>query len=189
VVIVTMARIQGRDAGLRLLAMLRTQFSTISWRGPTLATPTASQLGRHGHVADQCISSSTGTVHTMRRSAGVPPTTAPQVLGEHRRLLAEFWPCPAVTLVHRHPRRRRSPSSGLFTAPGRGLPGRVHNVTTSQHQMWSAACRRAIMSGVDVNEVLLPGIGLRYEFTSAEGRRIGIVARREKLRGGHLRPP
>jgi TrkA domain protein len=35
------------------------------------------------------------------------------------------------------------------------------------------------MSGVDVNEVLLPGIGLRYEFTSAEGRRIGIVARRE----------
>jgi TrkA domain protein len=31
---------------------------------------------------------------------------------------------------------------------------------------------------VDVNEVLLPGIGLRYEFTSAEGRRIGIVARR-----------
>jgi TrkA domain protein len=32
---------------------------------------------------------------------------------------------------------------------------------------------------VDVNEVLLPGIGLRYEFTSAEGRRIGIVARRE----------
>ena len=45
--------------------------------------------------------------------------------------------------------------------------------------MWSAACRHAIMSGVDVNEVLLPGIGLRYEFTSAEGRRIGIVARRE----------
>jgi TrkA domain protein len=35
------------------------------------------------------------------------------------------------------------------------------------------------MCGVDVNEVLLPGIGLRYEFTSAEGRRIGIVARRE----------
>ena len=32
---------------------------------------------------------------------------------------------------------------------------------------------------MDVNEVLLPGIGLRYEFTSAEGRRIGIVARRE----------
>jgi TrkA domain protein len=36
-----------------------------------------------------------------------------------------------------------------------------------------------MMCGVDVNEVLLPGIGLRYEFTSAEGRRIGIVARRE----------
>jgi hypothetical protein len=35
------------------------------------------------------------------------------------------------------------------------------------------------MFGVDVNEVLLPGIGLRYEFTSAEGRGIGIVARRE----------
>ena len=37
----------------------------------------------------------------------------------------------------------------------------------------------AMLCGVDVNEVLLPGIGLRYEFTSAEGRRIGIVARRE----------
>jgi TrkA domain protein len=36
-----------------------------------------------------------------------------------------------------------------------------------------------MMWGVDVNEVLLPGMGLRYEFTSAEGRRIGIVARRE----------
>ena len=36
-----------------------------------------------------------------------------------------------------------------------------------------------MLCGVDVNEVLLPGIGLRYEFTSAEGRRIGIVARRE----------
>jgi TrkA domain protein len=36
-----------------------------------------------------------------------------------------------------------------------------------------------MMWGVDVSEVLLPGMGLRYEFTSAEGRRIGIVARRE----------
>jgi len=31
---------------------------------------------------------------------------------------------------------------------------------------------------MDVNEVLLPGVGLRYEFTNAEGHHIGIVARR-----------
>ncbi|TWP53856.1 cation:proton antiporter regulatory subunit [Lentzea tibetensis] len=31
---------------------------------------------------------------------------------------------------------------------------------------------------MDVNEVLLPGVGLRYEFTNADGERIGIVARR-----------
>jgi TrkA domain protein len=31
---------------------------------------------------------------------------------------------------------------------------------------------------VDVKEVLLPSIGLRYEFTSHDGDRIGIVARR-----------
>ncbi|WP_309112676.1 cation:proton antiporter regulatory subunit [Saccharothrix sp.] len=31
---------------------------------------------------------------------------------------------------------------------------------------------------MDVNEVLLPGVGLRYEFTNAEGQRIGIIARR-----------
>jgi TrkA domain protein len=31
---------------------------------------------------------------------------------------------------------------------------------------------------MDVNEVLLPGIGLRYEFTNHEGDRIGVVARR-----------
>ncbi|MBC6446197.1 cation:proton antiporter regulatory subunit [Actinokineospora xionganensis] len=31
---------------------------------------------------------------------------------------------------------------------------------------------------MDVNEVLLPGVGLRYEFTNADGQRIGIVARR-----------
>lgn len=31
---------------------------------------------------------------------------------------------------------------------------------------------------MDVNEVLLPGVGLRYEFTNADGDRIGIVARR-----------
>ncbi|MHA6794269.1 cation:proton antiporter regulatory subunit [Pseudonocardia bannensis] len=32
---------------------------------------------------------------------------------------------------------------------------------------------------MDVNEVLLPGVGLRYEFDTAEGNRIGIVARRD----------
>ncbi len=31
---------------------------------------------------------------------------------------------------------------------------------------------------MDVNEVLLPGIGLRYEFTDHKGDRIGIIARR-----------
>jgi TrkA domain protein len=31
---------------------------------------------------------------------------------------------------------------------------------------------------MDVKEVLLPGVGLRYEFVSHEGDRIGIIARR-----------
>ena len=31
---------------------------------------------------------------------------------------------------------------------------------------------------MDVKEVLLPGVGLRYEFTSYQGDRIGIIARR-----------
>lgn len=31
---------------------------------------------------------------------------------------------------------------------------------------------------MDMNEVLLPGVGLRYEFTNHEGDRIGVVARR-----------
>ena len=31
---------------------------------------------------------------------------------------------------------------------------------------------------MDIDEVLLPGVGLRYEFTNHEGRRIGVVARR-----------
>ncbi|ACC39766.1 MULTISPECIES: cation:proton antiporter regulatory subunit [Mycobacterium] len=31
---------------------------------------------------------------------------------------------------------------------------------------------------MDVKEVLLPGVGLRYEFTSQKGERIGIIARR-----------
>jgi TrkA domain protein len=34
------------------------------------------------------------------------------------------------------------------------------------------------MIGMDVNEVLLPGVGLRYEFITHEGDRIGVVARR-----------
>lgn len=32
---------------------------------------------------------------------------------------------------------------------------------------------------MELNEVLLPGVGLRYEFTTARGERVGIVARRE----------
>ncbi|MER5267154.1 cation:proton antiporter regulatory subunit [Actinosynnema sp. NPDC002837] len=32
---------------------------------------------------------------------------------------------------------------------------------------------------MDVNEVLLPGVGLRYEFTNADGDRIGVIARRD----------
>jgi len=31
---------------------------------------------------------------------------------------------------------------------------------------------------MDINEVLLPGVGLRFEFVNADGDRIGIVARR-----------
>jgi TrkA domain protein len=31
---------------------------------------------------------------------------------------------------------------------------------------------------MDVTEVLLPGVGLRYEFTTEEGQRLGVVARR-----------
>lgn len=34
------------------------------------------------------------------------------------------------------------------------------------------------IDGMDVKEVLLPGIGLRYEFTSHDGDHIGIIARR-----------
>lgn len=32
---------------------------------------------------------------------------------------------------------------------------------------------------MDVTEVLLPGVGLRYEFTNADNDRIGIGARHE----------
>ena len=35
-----------------------------------------------------------------------------------------------------------------------------------------------MMGRMDVTEVLLPGVGLRYEFTTADGQRIGVVARR-----------
>ncbi|MFC7343580.1 cation:proton antiporter regulatory subunit [Saccharopolyspora griseoalba] len=31
---------------------------------------------------------------------------------------------------------------------------------------------------MDVSEVLLPGVGLRYEFTTTDGQHIGVVARR-----------
>lgn len=31
---------------------------------------------------------------------------------------------------------------------------------------------------MDVDEVLLPGVGMRYEFTSQEGERVGVVAQR-----------
>jgi TrkA domain protein len=34
------------------------------------------------------------------------------------------------------------------------------------------------MMGMDVDEVLLPGVGLRYEFTNQDGDRIGVIARR-----------
>ncbi len=32
---------------------------------------------------------------------------------------------------------------------------------------------------MDVVEVLLPGVGIRYEFTTAEGRRVGVVSYRD----------
>ncbi|MGI9125250.1 MAG: cation:proton antiporter regulatory subunit, partial [Mycobacterium sp.] len=31
---------------------------------------------------------------------------------------------------------------------------------------------------MDVNETLLPGVGLRYEFNNADGDRIGVIAHR-----------
>ena len=31
---------------------------------------------------------------------------------------------------------------------------------------------------MEVKEVLLPGVGLRYEFDNADGNRIGVIARR-----------
>lgn len=34
----------------------------------------------------------------------------------------------------------------------------------------------------DIQEVKLPGVGVRYEFTTAEGRRIGVVSHRSGLR-------
>jgi TrkA domain protein len=35
-----------------------------------------------------------------------------------------------------------------------------------------------MMGSMDVTEVLLPGVGLRYEFISQDGDKIGIIARR-----------
>ena len=32
---------------------------------------------------------------------------------------------------------------------------------------------------MDVNEVLLPGVGVRYEFDNRDGDRIGVIARRD----------
>ncbi|GAB6987820.1 cation:proton antiporter regulatory subunit [Nocardioides pyridinolyticus] len=34
-------------------------------------------------------------------------------------------------------------------------------------------------AGMEVTEVLLPGVGVRYEFTAASGHDVGIVARRD----------
>ncbi|GAA2344546.1 cation:proton antiporter regulatory subunit [Saccharopolyspora halophila] len=35
-----------------------------------------------------------------------------------------------------------------------------------------------MMGRMDVSEVLLPGVGLRYEFTTSDGQHIGVVAHR-----------
>ncbi len=32
--------------------------------------------------------------------------------------------------------------------------------------------------GIDIHETLLPGVGLRYEFTNADGDRVGVIASR-----------
>ena len=32
--------------------------------------------------------------------------------------------------------------------------------------------------GIDIHETLLPGVGLRYEFTNADGDRVGVIAHR-----------
>jgi TrkA domain protein len=36
-----------------------------------------------------------------------------------------------------------------------------------------------MMGRMDVNEVLLPGVGVRYEFTDRDGNLVGVVARRD----------
>lgn len=33
--------------------------------------------------------------------------------------------------------------------------------------------------GIDIHETLLPGVGLRYEFTNADGDRVGVIAYRK----------
>ncbi|WP_229820901.1 MULTISPECIES: TrkA C-terminal domain-containing protein [Streptomyces] len=54
-------------------------------------------------------------------------------------------------------------------SPGYGRPGPQVRTDT--------ATADGVMH-VDVNEVLLPGVGLRYEFTNHEGERVGVVAQR-----------
>ena len=41
----------------------------------------------------------------------------------------------------------------------------------------------------DIQEVKLPGVGVRYEFETAEGRRIGVVSHRSGLREIYLSRP
>ena len=36
-----------------------------------------------------------------------------------------------------------------------------------------------MMGVMDVNEVLLPGVGVRYEFPDSDGNLVGVVARRD----------
>jgi TrkA domain protein len=43
---------------------------------------------------------------------------------------------------------------------------------------YGSAAAPARIDAMDVKEVLLPGVGLRYEFTDHKGDRIGIIARR-----------
>ena len=41
----------------------------------------------------------------------------------------------------------------------------------------------------DIHEVKLPGVGVRYEFESAEGRRIGVISHRTGLREIYVSRP
>ena len=114
------------------------------------------------------------------------PSARPDVTLSKHIVPAQKGICRVTTRLHQRVQRGRS---GCGTRARHALPTRRRSSPDSpRHPLMGLLSGGrhldrtrglAMLCGVDVNEVLLPGIGLRYEFTSAEGRRIGIVARRE----------